>query len=1592
MKFLALFFAFFMIFSTGVKPVYADPDDPPSTEDTDDPDKDKDKEEEEEKDKEEDKGDQKESDVSYYKIASAASTFYEEIHNPKYKGKDDEKGSIDGATMNNASSLMGFKDEDYDSWIIGSTVSKLSASAQGRGYNAPEDSVRGYLLYGNALAQLGLDKTDNANFNAISSIGRYVFGGFFLIVYMVANAADLIMEGCLKVLTMINPFSLFMGPGGITSGVGEINGYGDGSVMLGLSGLQKTLSKFYKNCQDFAWIIIPFMLLYVVWGFLMRPGAKTETGGDKNKQNLRKYITRVFFIVLGVPVLASSLALGYKAFEDIKDGEGFNPNGVVAMTFMDFETWARQTRLGLPDNMTIKVDTMQTPSGSIYNLSNDPTVIASRLNSHISSGFTSNASFFGDKNSSSETWGQSRKIEASNAIDLLNRYRLGAFYDSTSYESDIKNLSGKDDYRTLDEKTIEELGNRKNWHKGKISLDGSGEKKTIVNDGDTAYLQCLHSDGGYIWTFSGGAPTFNERSKLGESGGLSTLGMYNYLNTTFTPASVIVYSSNKLSSIVVRDSHRAVSLVGEGIMSVLNYLNGLSLLFFIATIAIGYGIAMLMGNLKRTIRLISAVPFGVLGSLRMMARLTTIVGMMIIEVLGTLLAYIVVLEMIYGINQTIANTFMALFSKLKLPGAIGLAPVNGFMVPLMLGVLICIIFNVWFLIMALRVRKSMIKAVDEWMAGLVDKFFLTPAAGSSTMASDKGVNSGNQKQPGVIGRAAGGLASGAGVAAGMRAANGMFDKITNADDGVSGVTGGAENATGDEEMTTADAGTAIEGADRQAHGSEGVDGSPEALTDSRRGQLMLASGATTLDDVLNEGSRIDNNDDDMAMVSNPDADTSQVDRDINQAKSDAYLQKMTGETGGLEEEKDKERAKEIKKDAKAERNQAGAKATVGAAEAVVGSKTGNADMTADGARRVKEGAAAGAKANKNVRNASGKAAQERVAQNNAKKTVEGQKAIDKQKQANKSFSNQMSQQKSLAKSDSERKKSVRNAAAGEVKDVGVKAVTAGAVAGGLASGAKSGVSSTSTTAKAGASTTKNVNASKVAGSTSHTTAKTGGQTKAGTNTKNVSAGASPNASKATGAKATGGTTKSTTTSTGGKSTNTTATKNVTAAKSAGSKNTTTNTTTNKTVSSSKGAGSTKSSSTNASKANNKSGQTSTGSSNRNNTSATPTKNVAVGASVGANKQAGTRSTSSGTGINNVGANKQATGTKNVAAGSTQKANNQTTGTKNVAAGTTQKANAQATRGVSAGQKVQAGGSGNTIAGGQAQQTAKQSGPKVVAAGVATPNTKGQSATTKGQGTKQVAGAKSTTTVTPDNKTTKPSDTKTVASGGSSIERKSGQTETSRKQTSSVNRNVSQGKDVQRTAQSDRRQTSIGGGGNFEGGRDRTRPTQRNEGVQRTSNQTRNAQRGQNVQREQTQRNTSYQQTPNNQRNAQRQQQAGGGMIDNRPINQRQDNIATGNTAMNNTNVLNQAGSRFVSRGASAGEKAQRDFQANMRESQRQMAGQIAKMRREGRSANINQRHETINNQVTQENKIFEKSERDKKDFQREENHEDGENI
>lgn len=705
-------------------------------------------------DKEGDKAKEKKSsddnsqDTSFYKISSAASTFYEELHNPQSKKEKDDKGSasgsVNGIDVSTAGSLIGFKDEDFDGNAIGATLSKLSYSAQSRGYqsvaNRPgEEGIYAYMVYGHALSQLGLDSSVNPNFALMSTIIRAIAGIVFAIFFLLASIVDFIMDAAIKVMKFLSPFYWLLGDASYRDSVTYTR-----DVPSQLKPLQEFVSGIYTTLRDNSVIVIAMSLTFLIFYWIIRGRS-----GD-NMSRLRRFLTRTMFLLVGVPLLLSTYELGINWLSNFRASQTVNANYITARTFMDFENWAKKYNLALFNDTTISVRTDKNVSGDVTADTN-PRKIALSVNRHITGkdmGFDYENSFNkSDKNTLNPSNFQK---DFMNGFDIIGRYIKGSYYTASSYETDMRSKISADEMA----ETVEQLGDKDNWAEGDF-LTGRQGKWISNNGGDGLTLGSYNNAGASRGlTFNPGGRTNDKVANLGmadpsvkisDKKGLSTLAMYNYLNSTFDDANVTTYSSNKASSDIVRNKHRSVNLVGNGIMKLFYYFEAISLFAVVAVLGLGYTISMLFNNIMRSVRMFTTLPGAMIGSLRGMARFTTIVIMMFVEVFMTLIAYSLLSQFFMAMNSVVTNIITTdLFGSEAVPAVIGGIPMAGGLIVEALCIIFVIVLNLVFAKKALQFRGSLVKAMDDGIAEAIDKFFMTSQYGSAVNTSKEYAQPGEQ--------------------------------------------------------------------------------------------------------------------------------------------------------------------------------------------------------------------------------------------------------------------------------------------------------------------------------------------------------------------------------------------------------------------------------------------------------------------------------------------------------------------------------------------------------------------------------------------------------------------------------------------------------------------------------------------------------------------------------------------------------------------------------------------------------------------------------------------------------------------------------
>ena len=975
------------------------------------------------------KEDDSDSDFSFYKISSAATAYYDDAHNPT--SNDTNGFDYSDIPMDKAGAFVGFIDEDYESGLIGSTISYLSGSSQSRSYDSfREEGLKDYVLYGHALSALGLDSTANETFD-ILSIVRFIGGLFLMLVYTTALSADAFFAIVISILRVLNPFAWFMA--GVSKVSTSFSKWFDTTPETPsvLDGVSQFITGWYTAVSDLGMYVVSLLFFLSLGALLLMWNSQKGRVGSV----FRTFATRLAFICVGIPLLGGLYTASLDLASQSSWGNNFTPaaNQVIASTLVDFESWATNGHLALPGGVTITVDTSDSSSGVVdAGKSTSVRGIARSINSSNSSmtdtGY-GNSWTISLKNSA--TAGSNNKILG--AYDVMGRYMSSAFYHASDFETTYKSTK-------IDDESSNYIFTAIKYHfvkckeyidpasKGNMFDNASeGANTPYFNDGSKASFKPNWSSN--VVTFSRSNGTSGDSTNSGGTGsswngGLSSMSLYNYLSTSFGDSSVVTYSAHKATSGLVVQSHHSVNLIGDGMSSVLYWANAVIILFVITIIGLVYSLGLIINMIGRGIKMVSSVPFAMLGNMKAMAKVVTYTAMMIIEVLGTFFVYSLVIEILLSLSGIVETPLLeALSSRVGstvllggtvIPGATAALPAMASTALITVGLLVSSILYLWFGIKAIKLRKSIIKTIDEGVASLIDRIFTTNPQGGS-MGNAQNAGQGIATAPTLGERAknagkqiAGGVAGGAAMAVGQSmmsgALGGLKDGVT-AGSIKTATAGEAENAGGLTEQV--DSGTGIEGADRQGLPGPGDDANgPDGLPNGPKGPLppldsgpagevagrsILATNADSLGDIRQgDAADVPDSSDIKDIQAGADAQAADVKAtavaaeqmqetkdvkpgDKKQLAADAKVDAMVGNTSAMEEDADAQAKRQVKADAAKDMAKGAAQTAKGVAEGAAAYATGDVQMGADaakdvagGAKKMADGAQKGAHASENV--------------------------------------------------------------------------------------------------------------------------------------------------------------------------------------------------------------------------------------------------------------------------------------------------------------------------------------------------------------------------------------------------------------------------------------------------------------------------------------------------------------------------------------------------------------------------------------------------------------------------------------------------
>lgn len=757
---------------------------------------------------------------NFYTLSSNVTAYFSEAAKPGDGNglSADEGWDKIAQNASEGGALLGYGDGDVSS-ISGWLTSATTGASNTVGYdslkvrdngsssaNSVYSGVLAYAQYGSLLNALGLDSTSTGLGLHLQNM---LFGSIMALLYMLAGGIDTIFSAVIWILETLNPFKLFFSAISASS-MEMANGMTGGQgVPEWMKSLDTWFSGWYQALVNLSWtVLVPLFITVFIFSSLMWKKGSALSG-------LKKLVVRMLFLGVGLPLIGSMYTASLSVMKDATAGAGMGATRVVISTFADFEGWAKENRLAVPDGATLQWDSSkQAPTGESVNKLRQTTVAINKLANkgafkdvadiNVSDlGSISTAAMEAD---TSADGGLPQHTYVA-AMGMLLRYTNSQSYQASDFETAAKGRisqlasGGNEKAKTCATTWFNVQADGSTKADGKSSCsETKASQNPVLKVADGSGLKADTTKGGVV-TFTTGAGgeyagdwvmSTNTADKGFRKANLSALSMYNYLNTWFGKSSLTVYSSDKAVSSATREYHNSVNLVGSAGVNWLYWVNGATTLLCFIVLGLGYAFGMLTGAIKNSMRIITAVPFATLGSLAGIAKVVIYTFTMITEIIGTMFIYRLVQEIILSIPSIFEGGLEHMFNSL---GGFGTYLKNSGNVTLFTSLVstVLLLILTWKM---MHFRGAFVKALNEAVTKIVDKFLDTnvapPVGGGKLMpalASGIGAGAGSAAANRLMsGR--GGLGSGSGrggVSSGLTTGSGgIMDGNGNGGPGMGG--------------------------------------------------------------------------------------------------------------------------------------------------------------------------------------------------------------------------------------------------------------------------------------------------------------------------------------------------------------------------------------------------------------------------------------------------------------------------------------------------------------------------------------------------------------------------------------------------------------------------------------------------------------------------------------------------------------------------------------------------------------------------------------------------------------------------------------
>lgn len=473
------------------------------------------------------------------------------------------------------------------------------------------------------MQTVGLDQSYKSGFKKVSLL--YASAGTIeQIAYVVLSNANKLFDGALQILSAINP---------ITWAVKGAN------VTPQFAPLARVINQLYQACRGIGWaimgIILAASLALAGMGVTVGTG-QAHVGGVRAIINTFVNLLKRLFVWTFLPVFCmfffdATVQYAQGAFENQSNSVS---NYAVFGSMVDYHDWVMNSRLDLPSGITL--------SSTLNSKEVKPLTHADIL--HINqygagySGLGGLVSTLDGQDRVDEINGDNNDpVLDSQGKALLTAWKSGDSIQASDYGSAVAPSVRKYAKNSSDSKS--DKSDNKGGANGGSSNSALAQELTKVPYNSNANL---NNGGNQSSDFRGGGATANGGVLDSHAnGGLSTLGMYAYLETTADSNELSIVHPSTLSNETAQPRHRSVVLVGQGIEQSGNLVWSFGLAVGLAFLVLGY----LVETLKTIIESIMGMTAGVLetamASVRGGVKLISVCAALMIGVFGSAIMYLV---------------------------------------------------------------------------------------------------------------------------------------------------------------------------------------------------------------------------------------------------------------------------------------------------------------------------------------------------------------------------------------------------------------------------------------------------------------------------------------------------------------------------------------------------------------------------------------------------------------------------------------------------------------------------------------------------------------------------------------------------------------------------------------------------------------------------------------------------------------------------------------------------------------------------------------------------------------------------------------